>query len=462
MNTTTRRPTIQTTDNTLCQEYSDFAPDSPEMALLRELSDVTFPELSRHHGVIVFPQGSLADTKEDGELVHLNADGTFSTTNLMGFIGKGETTLSITSRFAEKGNDFFLHYMLGKVMSLRLFDLDHPCDYDPSLNFLIYLFPYFLRKAVAQGLFKTYVNVNHNDPDIKGPLDLKRHLRQNIPFRGNIAYSSRQRMTDNCMTQLIRHTIETIRTIPYGRPILSNEPETEKAVRLIISATPSYSRNDREKIIKQNLKPARHPYFTAYSPLQKLCLMILHNKKMHYGNGKTDTHGILFDGAWLWEEYLAKVMASNREFASYDLRHSYNHRHSGAIYLSDRFINHNNGNFSTHGCFPRYPDFHTSTTVLDAKYKPLDNKSKDIRDDCHQLITYMYVMARKRGILLFPHKNENLTHHHEYLLNGHGGSMHLIGMSIPQGCSTFKQFAAEMEKSEKALISTLLSLERSE
>lgn len=74
----------------------------------------------------------------------------------------------------------------------------------------------------------------------------------------------------------------------------------------------------------------------------------------------------------------------------------------------------------------------------------------------------MYVMARKRGILLFPHKNENLTHHHEYLLNGHGGSMHLIGMSIPQGCSTFKQFAAEMEKSEKALISTLLSLERSE
>ena len=32
--------------------------------------------------------------------------------------------------------------------------------------------------------------------------------------------------------------------------------------------------------------------------------MILRNERHQYGNGTRNVYGILFDGAWLWEEYV--------------------------------------------------------------------------------------------------------------------------------------------------------------
>ena len=42
--------------------------------------------------------------------------------------------------------------------------------------------------------------------------------------------------------------------------------------------------------------------FREYLALQRLCLLILQHQKHQVGLGFRQICGILFDGAWLWEE----------------------------------------------------------------------------------------------------------------------------------------------------------------
>ena len=74
----------------------------------------------------------------------------------------------------------------------------------------------------------------------------------------NVAYSSRERTFDNNLTQLIRHTIEYIKTSHFGKQILSVDYETTKCTKQIVEATPSYTIRERGKIISNNLIPTRN------------------------------------------------------------------------------------------------------------------------------------------------------------------------------------------------------------
>ena len=82
-----------------------------------------------------------------------------------------------------------------------------------------------------------------------------------------------------------------------------------KNVAEIVRVTPSYKLVDRAKIIRGNQsKPIRHAYFHEYRKLQKLCLMILSREMHGIGLQEQRVHGILFDVAWLWEEYVYTLL----------------------------------------------------------------------------------------------------------------------------------------------------------
>ena len=75
------------------------------------------------------------------------------------------------------------------------------------------------------------------------------------------AYRTREFSHDNHVTELIRHTIEYISKTIFGKALLENDAETRTSVAQIVSATPHYSRQEREKIIKSNLKAINHHIF---------------------------------------------------------------------------------------------------------------------------------------------------------------------------------------------------------
>jgi 5-methylcytosine-specific restriction endonuclease McrBC regulatory subunit McrC len=380
-----------------------------------------------------------------------------TTENIMGFIGCGGTEITIHSRFSsDYERDYFMQYLLQKVFAINIFDLNHSRSEENALDIAVLLFPYFLQKALLQGLFREYQRINYNDDRVKGTIDFNRHIKMNYPFlNGKVSYSTKEFRYDNPITQLIRHTIEYIRSKRKSSYILFASQEIKDYVQVIIDATPSYRKGDLAKVVSQNIRPISHPYYSEYRPLQRLCLQILRHERISYGRDSEKIHGVLFDGAWLWEEYLSITLKK------VGFMHPQNKTKSGGIpvYLSGR------------GTL-RYPDYIHPSIIADAKYKrlyraPEEEVSLGIpRDDLNQMITYLHITGKNIGVFIcprddfeYPSENGepipedgwNLMYHRVGVLCGLGGEIHVISVNIPQTCDSFKTFNCRMESIEASL-----------
>jgi len=426
----------------LQQKKDEVTPEEKDVILasVNKIANQSLIDLSKENpNLLVFPHSfNLYNDEIDKKpIFNLDSDDRLQTNNLMGFVGIDDVRLTIGSRFdAGKDNQYFVQYMLQKVFSINLIDLSTQTGNENIWDFLLmYLFPHYLNKAINQGLYKEYIKVKHNDANVKGTIDIARHLRQNIPFGGKIAYNTREFSFDNPTTQLIRHTIEYIVSRAHGG-ILKNNPVTRDNAKLIKSSTSTYNLKERQSVIQQNYKKVNHPFFTEYEELRVICQKILSQQGLSMAKSKEKVYGLLFDGAWLWEEYLNTILKD------LDYIHPENNTGKHPIYLFER-----------DKASRRYPDFYKSldddnSIVIDAKYKHLENSISD-RDDLHQVITYMYVLKANKGCLLYPSNkeiNKNLG-----MLNGYGGSFHKYGMKIPNKSGSFISFSEEMRSAEESL-----------
>ena len=367
-----------------------------------------------------------------------------TTNNMMGFVGLNGSEITIHSRFAKGQEDYFLHYMLQKVFSINIFDLKHSSTDENIFDFLLYLFPYYLKKALRQGLYKKYKRNEYNNSNIKGSVNISQHIRTNIPFLGKIAYSVREHSYDNKITQLIRHTIEFITKHKFAFNILTSDSETQNYVREIVQATPTFDKNRKVLIINNNLRPLVHPYFSEYKELQKICLQILRYENLKYGYEKDQIYGLLFDGAWLWEEYLNTILKDC------GFKHPRNDILKGGIYL-----------FEKPKSYIRYPDFWKDNFIIDAKYKRLNNGIS--RHDMNQIISYMYVKRAESGGFLFPIANDKKVEDKEIgILNGYGGKVKTWALSIPQKAETFGKFCSKILENEKILKENINEMSKKE
>lgn len=362
------------------------------------------------------------------------------TGDLLGFIGKNDSQLTIGTRFSKNSSeDYFLHYMLQKVFKINLLDLKHSTSEEKIFDFLIYMFPFYLKRALRQGLYKKYNHKNYNDANVRGTINIPQHIKCNIPFSGNIAYKVKEYACDNDLTQLIRHTIEYIRSSTMAS-ILKVDADTDAYVSQICNATPSYCRHALSNIIAKNLKSIYHPYYTEYRALQKLCINILKHKKLKYGLDDNRIYGLLFSGSWLWEEFLYKTILSKCGFL-----HPQNRSGKGGVYLFDK----SSADMLMSRC-KRYPDCFKDNCILDAKYKRLDNNRID-RNDMHQIISYMYVEKAGIGGFIYPTSEEDIKVTQLGNLRGYGGLIYNIGVPIPQEDGTFAMFVAKMKNVQQKL-----------
>ncbi len=361
------------------------------------------------------------------------------TGNIMGFIGIGNLQVKIKSRFDDGREDYLLHYMLQKVLSINIFDLNHNNNQDDVFDFVMFLFPHFLKNALKQGIYREYHNFKHNDAKVKGSIELRRHIARNIPFVGNVAYTTHEYFHDNDMTELIRHTIEFMKSKRYGQAVLNVDRETIENVRTIVEHTQNYTKNDRSLIISKNLRHKSHPYYTEYQPLQSLCLQILRTEEIKYGEAHNEIYGILFDGAWLWEEYINTILYTK------GFIHPKNKKKKSFIHLFEDRTG------------LRYPDFYKEGIVLDAKYKRLENYervSKVDRDDIHQLITYVVNLKASKGGFIAPLLGKQTEIPHSKLKNL-PASLFIFGIEICQSASSYSEFCQKMKENEREFLKAL-------
>ena len=436
----------------ITKDYSKTHITPEELDDLRVIADVEISNitLDDYPNLLVFPDSFTSYDRDLGNKVvcQIEDEGKLLATNsIVGFVGRNKTHLSIHSRFTERGKeDFFLHYMLQKVAKVNLLNLNHTMDEDSVFDFLLYLFPLYLKNAIGQGVFRQYITHKHNDANIRGVIDVNRHIKYNEPFNGLIAYTTREYSYDNYITQLIRHTIEFIHK-NGGEDILNIDLDTKQAVSQIVSATPSYADNGLHTIINKNLTPLAHPFYSEYTSLQRLCLQILRHEELKYGQEENEVYGVLVDAAWLWEEYLAEL-----------LRDKYSHylKNKGEWFYLFK---------------PRkqqiIPDYLSldKKIVADAKYIPLNEKNWFKEDSVsataiyYKTITYMYRFCSKKGFLLYPHPDEEVSPIKEEIITEvegeNGGTITKLGLRIPSGCSDFNEFTQRINEEESTFYNQL-------
>ena len=420
---------MRITDNQHKIAKEDFVAEYPKLS--QALLDRTLDNLSREDNIFIFPNDltHTPDLDKDQKIFE-TVNQKIKTGNVIGFLGYGQERLTISSRFSDESNDHFLHYLLQKVLNINLTSLDiGPSPEDKLYQLLIYLFPKYLQAALRKGLYKEYQRFFHNDSHVKGVLDVGNHLKKNLPFMGNIAYTTREFTYDNPLMQLIRHTIEYIKNQKsFGVLLDSNRENMTEITRV----TPAYKLSDRAKIIRMNkIKLIRHAYFREYRKLQELCLMILNREKHGLGYQEQKIHGILFDVSWLWEEYIYTLLPKG-------FVHPRNKDKTDGISV-----------FSV-GKRKVYPDFYHKELkiVLDAKYKKLEDTEKGInREDLFQLISYSYILKAEKAGLVFPSKDK-VVDNEIGKLAGYGALLKKLSIQIPQNASSYNEFCEMMESSE--------------
>ena len=269
-------------------------------------------------------------------------------------------------------------------------------------------------------------------------------LRAPSTFTGNIAYGQREFSHDNYLTELLRHTIEYIKGKPFGKILLGN---VKDEIKLINAATPRYNPLNRQRIIELNTKNVvQHAFFREYLTLQRLCVCILQHRRHRLGSGSRQAKGIIFDGAWLWEEYVASLIGEY-------FYHPMNKSGKGAQYLFD----------GSTGLI--YPDFigknPGARIIADAKYKPSDN----IGDrDYLQLLAYMFRFDSRQGFFIYPengeskgtelHMNRGVTFEHS-VMPRNDITVTKLGLQIPSDAESYESFTARIQENEKRFIGAL-------
>jgi conserved domain protein len=103
-------------------------------------------------GVFIFPNSfeSVADIDENQKILERQND-IYRTGNVMGFLGYKDERLTITSRFSNE-EDYFVQYLMMRALELPNFlDLEIDTVQNNNMfNFLLFLFPYFLKRALRK------------------------------------------------------------------------------------------------------------------------------------------------------------------------------------------------------------------------------------------------------------------------------------------------------------------------
>lgn len=315
-----------------------------------------------------------------------------------------EVTIQIGSRF-DIGNSsqLFLSYMMSNA-----FDGEWLPEHTPEIKaqsiwelLLCFIFYKQVKDAYRQGLFKSYKKSELNDPKVRGVVDINRHIKLNVPFTGNIAYTVREHSHDVPIMHLIRHTFDHLKKrYPELMERLNNYAgqgiRLKNIMEQLKEVTASFNPSNILGVLDETKKRLAHPYFHKYEPLRKTCRMILKDMGLNiYDSNQDDqVYGVLVDINRLWEEFAGKCVLERLGF-----EHIVNKTTPLLVPYED--INKRGKN----AVKSREYDFvKGSTMIVDAKHKPAWQKPEwgELSSDINQVLAYMLVSGVKKVGVVFP------------------------------------------------------------
>lgn len=359
--------------------------------------------INASNGAVIDLSGSRHMNKDRNDLrfvQYQKKDNGFSlaTGNLMGVLRfrnpktGSSVQIEVLSRFDQDENSFFLNYLLSRVFDFAQ-GVEAVSAWRSSLLDILLdiVFVRRLGEAAKAGLLRHYREFRNNDWNFKGSLDLARHIRENVPLMHGIAYRKREIDLDVPVNRMI---LMAALTVNRRHPSLfERDGDAADALRQLRMGV-TEARDVRNVLAHRDCRePVRHPFFREiWEPLRRIARMILEDEQwtlFHEGAEDEEVSGVVFDGSWLWEEYIATILTP-------EFRHCIrggDKTQKGLKLLEG-------------GPVRFYPDFYLKTdeaskrVVLDAKYKRFNPSGE--RSDVHQVLCYLLLTGAKLGGLVFP------------------------------------------------------------
>lgn len=170
----------------------------------------------------------------------------------------------------------------------------------------------------------------------------------------------------------------------------------------------------------------------------------LRHEAIKFGQEKDKVYGVLFDGAWLWEEYLSTILKP------LNFNHPQNKKSEGGLPMfekpqaDDSF---SDGEQIDRNSRKLYPDFYKDNYIIDAKYKHLNQGVS--REDLYQVVTYMYCRKAENGGYIYPFEQQSKPQ--KFKLTGYEGTLSVIPFYVPQSAQSWKDFMNVIHDSENQL-----------
>jgi len=226
-----------------------------------------------------------------------------------------DVTLQIISRFDNVDKPFFLATLLMKGKEMKFNDRDIASGKDGYFDFLLLaLFYKKLKEALNKGMYRSYFRFDNNDTRLKGTIDISRHIKLNVGHNnGSIAYSYRENSVINYLNMLIVEAYQFLRRKYQGlvNSLFDSDIAVKRAIEYIKDENEKYF-VDVRTLMSKNIYPIRHPYYSEYELVRKICIKILRNEGMSFENGEDSAQGIIYYMPELWEEYLYELIRNEQ------------------------------------------------------------------------------------------------------------------------------------------------------
>jgi len=302
-------------------------------------------------------------------------------------------------------NDYFLMTLLYDGYT-PLFGSDVKKDADRLTDYL--LLHGFLEKyeaAIVKGYFKTYYSKENNDSRVKGVINVSKHISTNLGlYNGKITYSFKEKSEYNYINRLIVCAYEFLIN-KYGeniKNIMKKYPKLNESLETLkyFMKKPQYP--NRREIINKTINILRHPYYTEYEELRKICLKILREEKQSPFSGEENERvdGVLVYVPKLWENYIKKFFRNNKVIAQNKIK----------------VFDINDSNIYSQETIPDFVFYHNNKPfmILDAKFKPrwydvaTTGKIEDLLPDYDKCIRDMVSINAFATGVIFPTNEELL------------------------------------------------------
>jgi len=355
------------------------------------------------------------------------------TGNYVGRLSYQKHAFDIRSRFG----DAFMQRMLNFANDIYVDDWESPAehidaattDYARALIFMSFVRA--LEKAFLLGLPKSYRSVHHHDYVVRGRIDIPRLVRDDLPFRGQVASVAREQVPSQTIIDVLYNAIQVIdrnggeqllRRIAHVRTQLKGA----RSNRAVDAATIRHAKAD---------KGLANPIFAPYRNVLDLAETIIQlDSARDNPDGSTSMSGLLVNVAELFEIYVGKLLALH--FTGWSVSSPAIRLHSGRFYarriIPDIVMQHEDGR---------------RVAVLDTKYKRMHFQGGSAhgmgdvdREDFFQIATYMSHFERLPGKqlvlggLLYPLAAEpDLRRCHDAWMGDEKTAFVVDGIRVPEG-----------------------------